>query len=64
MEERPGLAVTAPMLDPELPAGEVKRCPEPDDLLVAGLSGSFQALAALKKADKAYSGLDKIALPE
>jgi hypothetical protein len=43
-----------------LKAGEVDRCPMPSDVLLTGVSGVFQLLAAKRATDPGFGGLDSV----
>ena len=62
LEDRPGLAVSMPMVDSELKPEAVDRCPQPSGAMLAGLQGSFKQLATIKAADPKFSGLDTVSV--
>ena len=54
------LVVNSPMVGHGLQPGEVDRCPMPSDVLLTGLSGEFQLLAAKRATDPTFNGLDSV----
>ena len=62
LKKNPMLAITMPMVSTRLKDDEVSECPEPSDVLLFGLQGSFKTLATMKKIDKKFSGLDQVSI--
>jgi len=58
------LVISGPMVAVELPDDEVDACPEIPDYMLGpgGLKGSFWLFAANKKANRKWSGLDRVSL--
>lgn len=54
--------ISGPMVSLELKRSEIDKCPEPSDIMCAGLQGGFKTLALTKKFNKNWSGLDSISL--
>ena len=64
LEKNPMTCINGPMLDLRLGQGEVKRCPEPNDMLMVGLEGSFKTLALMKKTQPMWGGLDTVGMED
>jgi len=61
-EEDWRLAINCPMPDPLIENGQESKCPEPDDFLLAGVTGAFQALLLKHKTDPEWKGLSRVSI--
>lgn len=69
LRKTPGYAIASPLVDVDLPAGEVDACPEPSPMLAAGIAGNeLGALYRVHKRHQARSGepgpLDSVSIEE
>lgn len=54
--------MSSPLPDPDLEPGEIDACPQPSEMLLFGLQGSFKTLYLIKAIDKKWTGLDYVSL--
>ena len=54
----------SPMPDPLFPIGKKDRPPEPSDVMLAGLEGSYKTMAQMMKAVPDFTGMMRVSVPE
>lgn len=59
-----GWIMRDPIVDTDLNDGESERCPQPSEMLLAGLEGAFAVMARQRATDPKYRGLDSWSVAE